>query len=413
MHTAREPTTALFATQLHLPTSPFQTSPPSVTIPNPTCSLSAASTSKVKRGREWAGEETSTDRFADADADAGGMEVTNPRRILAVSLEHHAEHLSNVVQALAGSPPSPASTSLAGTTHSLALRTPYYRADVPVWLDLVGSPAAWAASFLSDEAREVLAVLGGLVLVFPLPRTGPETTTTRELIAQVGSVVRDGLGGWEWDGVRLAVGLGGADDTDEWDGLCVEAGMEFVHVPSAVPRASTGDKGARNEFGEKVGVERLREALESNDWAQDDDDDALVSSDDFGDFHVGRDDGGSPKGDEEGAELKPEDLDFGFDRADWQGLKKAIWTEARHRAACDGDGDGDTDAAAAEEDGMPTRSKATGLDDNDDDDDDDEVAKVEGMMRRLQAVRDSSAGLGESQRRRMAARAVADVMREL
>lgn len=44
---------------------------------------------------------------------------------------------------------------------------------------------------------------------------------------------------------------------------------------------------------------------------------------------------------------------------------------------------------------------------------DDEVAKLERVMRRLQAVREAGTGMGEAQRRKMAARAVAEAMREL
>lgn len=43
----------------------------------------------------------------------------------------------------------------------------------------------------------------------------------------------------------------------------------------------------------------------------------------------------------------------------------------------------------------------------------DEVKKLEQMMRKLQAVRDMSAGLPEEQRKRVAARAVGEVMRDL
>lgn len=45
--------------------------------------------------------------------------------------------------------------------------------------------------------------------------------------------------------------------------------------------------------------------------------------------------------------------------------------------------------------------------------DDDDIAKVESMMRRLQAVREAGEGMDEAQRRRMAARAVQEVMKEL
>jgi hypothetical protein len=60
------------------------------------------------------------------------------------------------------------------------------------------------------------------------------------LIRHVGSVVQKGLGGWEWDGVRLAIGIG-EGDADEWDELCGEAGLEFVQLKSG--------QSEKNEFG--------------------------------------------------------------------------------------------------------------------------------------------------------------------
>lgn len=44
---------------------------------------------------------------------------------------------------------------------------------------------------------------------------------------------------------------------------------------------------------------------------------------------------------------------------------------------------------------------------------DEDVKQIEGMMRKLQAVRDMSAGLPEEQRKKMAAKAVGEVMKEL
>jgi hypothetical protein len=229
------------------------------------------------------------------------MNVGNPRRILAVSLTGSSHHLSSVIKGetvniyhlrdsrliptpdLTGTHPEQTTdsandtTTLAGTTHSLALSTAYYKAEVPIWLDLIADPAEWAESFLSAEAREVLDVLGGLVLVFGLPSrstpTGetapgddmvppvplasqqppPSHEQTRGVIEHVGRVVREGLGGWEWDGVGLAVGVGdvdvgadGLDVLDEWEDACAEWGLEFVHVPVKE------DKGrGKNDFGGK------------------------------------------------------------------------------------------------------------------------------------------------------------------
>ena len=124
-------------------------------------------------------------------------------------------------------------------THNLPLKTAYYTATVPIWLDLISSPSEWAASFLSDEAHEVLSALGGVVLVFALPSASKEEHIG-DLVRQFGRVVKDGLGGWEWDGVGLAVGVG-ESDAERWDELCAEAGLEFVQL--------TGKEQGRNEFG--------------------------------------------------------------------------------------------------------------------------------------------------------------------
>lgn len=140
--------------------------------------------------------------------------------------------------------PESASTTLAGTTHPLNLETAYYTASVPVWLDLIASPSEWSESFLSPEAKEVLEVLGGVVVVFPLPTTqgSKESEGAKELIRHVGKVVKDGLGGWAWDGVGLCLGFGEIDDVDEWDECAAEWGLEFVQV-----RGKATDD--RNEFG--------------------------------------------------------------------------------------------------------------------------------------------------------------------
>lgn len=151
---------------------------------------------------------------------------------------------------LTGTHPESAQLSLAGTTHDLDIKTPYYSATVPIWLDLITTPTEWAGTFLSDEAKEVLEVLGGVVAVFAIPPSTSQSSTqddsVKALIKEVGRVVKEGLGGWEWDGVSLAVGVGEVshlDDLDVWDEICGDAGLEFVHV------ASSASEDARNEFG--------------------------------------------------------------------------------------------------------------------------------------------------------------------
>ncbi|KAI8715121.1 hypothetical protein NCS52_01019100 [Fusarium sp. LHS14.1] len=318
------------------------------------------------------------------------------RRILAVALEGETAILSSVVKDLTGSSPStPAdpSLSLAGTTHSLHLKTPYYTTTVPIWLDLISSPSEWSSSFLSPEAVEVLAVLGGVVVIFTAgPVSAEKEHPGRSLIEHVGKVLKQGLGGWDWDGVGLAVGVGGSGSEEDWDEICAEAGLEFVSV------GGQGDTG-RNEFGEKTGIARVKEALEANDWSQLE---VPLSDSDFGDFETSS---AKAHDDDHDEELDPQKMGFGFDRSDFEGLRRAIWEAGQDIEEPSGSSkEADKKDKTSEE--AATRG---GFEDLDDDD----IAKVEKMMRKLQAVREAGEGMGEEQRKRMAARAVEEVMKEL
>ncbi|GAP93085.2 putative alpha and gamma adaptin binding protein p34 [Rosellinia necatrix] len=331
------------------------------------------------------------------------MDVKNPRRILAVSSADSVQHLSRVMKDLTGATPEQTSTTLAGASHSLSLKTPYYTAEVPIWLDLISSPVEWSASFLSPEAKEVLEVLGGIIIVFALPvrADSDEGKSALDLVQQVGKVVKEGLGGWEWDGVRLCLGVGEIDDVDAWEDCCAESGLEFVQIRNQ----STP---SRNEFGEKTGIPRALEALEANDWEN-------VSAEDLGsDFEdidaeieaqkTHLDEDGMTE--EPGAtHLDAEDLNFGYDPKDFEGLKRAIWSAGKE------DGEDSTDgtpgaATAAEGDRQALGGADSPLDDED-------IQKIERMMVKLQAVRDTNTGLPEDQRKRAAAKAVAEVMREI
>lgn len=82
-------------------------------------------------------------------------------------------------------------------------------------------------------------------------------------------------------------------------------------------------------------------------------------------------------------------LDFGFDKADFAELRAALWAS----------GQDDVDKETDEDDG-----EGIGNDD---------VEKMERMMVKLLAVREAGVGLGEQQKKKMAAKAVAEVMKEL
>ncbi|KAI0424428.1 hypothetical protein F5Y09DRAFT_347729 [Xylaria sp. FL1042] len=327
------------------------------------------------------------------------MEIANPRRILAVSSADSVQHLARVLKDLTGTIPEQTSTSLAGASHNLSLKTTYYTAEVPIWLDLISSPSEWSTSFLSPEAKEVLEVLGGVMIVFSLPvhAHSDEGKSSQELIKQVGKVVKEGLGGWEWDGVGLCLGVGEIDDVDIWEDCCAESGLEFVQVRSQ----STP---SRNEFGEKTGIPRALEALEANDWANASADDLGSEFEDIDAEMEAQKKHQETDEDPGAADLDPESLDFGFDREDFEGLKRAIWEAGKE----DGDDFMNGESSTAAADG----GKRT-LDRAEDSLDDEDIQTMERLMAKLQAVRDTNAGLPEDQRKRAAAKAVAEVMREL
>lgn len=153
-----------------------------------------------------------------------------------------------------------------------------------------------------------------------------------------------------------------------------------------------------------MGIPRVLEALESNDW------DSLATADEDDDLAALGDETKQGTDDDDGIELDPENLDFGFDREDFEGLKKAIWEARVEREGDDGDNHG-TGGKLSDHD--PASAQARNTDDGGDDLGEEDIQKVEQMMRKLQAVKDMSAGLPEDQKKRMAARAVGEVMKEL
>jgi len=195
--------------------------------------------------------------------------------------------------ALTGSlPPLPdATTPHAGLSHEYEIRTAYYNATVPVWVDelppaaKVGEKEAaadgakqeettttppegeglgeaqevetlqtWTASYLSPAASEVLSVLGSIILTF---------RSTSELPLLLGSLQRIvNKMGTMWDGVCLAVAMADGRPPEGLEDTCQGYGFELVEF-------NGGRRGGRNEYGELIGMDRVVEALAAGDWAGD------------------------------------------------------------------------------------------------------------------------------------------------
>jgi hypothetical protein len=142
--------------------------------------------------------------------------------------------------------PSLTADSIAGTTHNWPIKTSYYEASIPIWLDEISEPQTWSAEFLAPEAREVLTALGAFIVCFRKPIDNTSLENIKTLLEHVSEVVKEGCG-YSWDGVCLAVAMPQSTTPfleksfDEWEELCQDFGFEFVDFES---------KG-RNEFSGK------------------------------------------------------------------------------------------------------------------------------------------------------------------
>ncbi|KAF4631829.1 hypothetical protein G7Y89_g6301 [Cudoniella acicularis] len=269
---------------------------------------------------------------------------------------------------LTGSTPSLTADTIAGTTHIWPVKTNYFTASIPIWLDEISEPQSWSAEFLAPEAREVLTVLGAFIVCFRKPVHEGALNEIKLLLQHVSEVVKEGCG-YTWDGVCLAVAMPQSTTPyleksfEDYEDLCQDFGFEFVDFEN---------KG-RNRYSEPMGIERLKEALETNDWAGNDEDIETTAA--LADLENAEDD-------DEGS------LGFGIDPAEieeeMRGMKQAIYGGGREF------GDEEKDA-----------------------NDDEEVEKLQAMMLKMQAVRDMGADLPEAERKRLAVKTVNEIMKTL
>jgi len=164
------------------------------------------------------------------------MEIKNPRRILVLgrpdcdisrvvkgrlstlfrALTSQQQHRLTDETALTGSAPTPdpSTGSLAGVTHEWDIRTAYYTADIPIWIDEITDVEAWKAEFLKPEAKEVVDALGAWIYCFDSSKqesenAGEEVTISEQAeqtMKAVDEVVKKACG-IMWDGTKLAMDL--------------------------------------------------------------------------------------------------------------------------------------------------------------------------------------------------------------
>ncbi|KAI6848830.1 hypothetical protein KC332_g1497 [Hortaea werneckii] len=310
------------------------------------------------------------------------MDIKHSRRILCLGPPN--SRVLDVIGDLTGSAPSPHENgSTAGLTHEWEVKNAYYSARVPVWVDEISDVAEWKEEFLKPEAKEVVEAVGAWVYCFPKSANECVQEDVGGVMKAIQEVVEKHTEDLGLESLLLAVAVpesdeashpAGADTShDDWEDLCLPYGFEYIDYAA---------KG-KNEYGENTGFERLKEALEANDWSAPD-----PETDNSGLDDLGLDDDDDDEGTLAGMGRR-EEAEM---TAELFGLKTALMQEEEE--------DEDHGFVPDAEDFMMPKQQAA------------EVENLDRMMGRLMAVKEQSADLPEAQRKRMAAQAVRQLMND-
>ena len=238
---------------------------------------------------------------------------------------------------------------------------------MPIWIDEIADTQAWKTEFLKPEAKEVVEAVGAWIYCFRLPQDGAISKEAEDVMKAIQDVSEEHAG-YGADAVMLAVAMPFSKATEkqeagsqeEWDDMCIQYGFEYIDY------AGQG----KNEFAENTGFERLKEALEAHEWT-----DTKLSDDE----DINLDD----------LELDDDANIHGFARDEAEMTAELFGM----KAALTGD-DFDADA----EDFAPPNQQEN------------QVEDLDRLMGRLLAVKEQSADLPLARRKRMAAKAVRELM---
>lgn len=273
------------------------------------------------------------------------------------------------------------------------------------------SLSTWRATMLSEPAREVREAVGGIVLALPLPISlAPIDSTSSskqghaahyleliEAVDEIRQMIEDENSGRDVPAVVLVsvtgkgVGEGDLDATTEkLEAVMREErgvlGWEFVGWDGKVAGKDgvTGRSDAqRNAFGERMGMERVKELLEAMDWSapgggldgQDIDAGFLSSDGEGGPFGV------------DGIKLQGQELE-----REMMGLKLAM-----------------RDQGLGEEDAKEHDASSQDMEE----DEDLKIEQLPGLLERVVAIREAGADMNKADREKFAKREVERIMKDL
>lgn len=148
-----------------------------------------------------------------------------------------------------------------GIIHPITLKTKYFETEIDLWIDETDDFETWSEEFITDEAKEARDVINGLVLVFKFEEgfeiIEKKVESLGKLIDKFHQDNEDSEDG-RWGGLIVAVGMGDVNEEDrlKFEDLFVDYGIEMVCFQQQ----------GKNEFGEVLGKERVRQIIECHEW---------------------------------------------------------------------------------------------------------------------------------------------------
>ncbi|EHY53213.1 hypothetical protein HRR83_005941 [Exophiala dermatitidis] len=299
----------------------------------------------------------------------------------------------------------------------------------------------WKQQMLSAEAAEVRAVIGGIVLVLPVsppmtsssatgrPTLPPAYYSLIEAVHGLRETIEEETYGRDIASVVVLQSTSPSVSQDKLAGVaagvedeCLSErgilGWDFVawNGVSTVHSTTADDgspKNVRNEYGEKVGIERVIEVLEGVDWTvvPDHPDDGEENGkdfdfDDFGRTVADNDPSASNSG------LRSilgsgrfSGLEYELER-EMMELKMSMLDDHDHGQEPDGDADADSETRPTTTDADAPRVEV-------DQDEEFQVEQLQAMMERVVAIREAGSELSKTERERFARREIAKLMRDM
>lgn len=202
---------------------------------------------------------------------------------------------------LTGTAPELVSNTTAGLSHEWHMETKYYTAKLPIWVDEISDVTEWRTEFTKPEAKEVVSVVGAWIYCFKKPVTEAEVTTIKETLQAVAKVVETACG-YSDDQVRLAVAM--PQSTTPYLEKSADD-WDDLCMEHGFEFVDSEAKG-KNQYGEETGLKRVEDAVKAQDWDGGDGEDEFGFDDDD---------------DESGEGLDAEEREMGMELF---GMKKAV-----------------------------------------------------------------------------------------